>query len=101
MIMEKTVFISMPINELQTLIIDSVNVCLKNSPQNGVLIHSQKSKNILDTDQLMVKLGVTRPTLSKWRKDGRIPFIQVGAVVRYDLDAVLEALSKKKGGKKC
>lgn len=51
---------------------------------------------ILDTDQLMEKLGVTRPTLSKWRKEGRIPFIQVGAVVRYDLDKVLEALESKK-----
>jgi excisionase family DNA binding protein len=55
-----------------------------------------KSKSILDTDQLMEKLGVTRPTLSKWRKEGRIPFIQVGAVVRYDLDKVLEVLENKK-----
>ena len=55
-----------------------------------------KSNNILDTDQLMEKLGVTRPTLSKWRKEGRIPFIQVGSVVRYDLDKVLEALENKK-----
>lgn len=54
------------------------------------------TKNILDTDQLMAKLGVTRPTLSKWRKESRIPFIQVGAVVRYDLDKVLEALESKK-----
>lgn len=53
-------------------------------------------KTILDTDQLMVKLGVTRPTLLKWRKEGRIPFIQVGSVVRYDLDKVLEALESKK-----
>ncbi|SMD46392.1 DNA binding domain-containing protein, excisionase family [Aquiflexum balticum DSM 16537] len=57
-----------------------------------------KSKEglILDTDQLMEKLGVTRPTLSKWRKEGRIPFIQVGSVVRYDLDKVLEVLENKK-----
>ncbi|MDR7130337.1 excisionase family DNA binding protein [Algoriphagus sp. 4150] len=53
-------------------------------------------KSILDTDQLMAKLGITRPTLSKWRKEGRIPFIQVGSVVRYDLDKVLEALESKK-----
>lgn len=57
---------------------------------------TRKSQTILDTDELMAKLGVTRPTLSKWRKEGRIPFIQVGAVVRYDLDKVLEALESKK-----
>jgi excisionase family DNA binding protein len=55
-----------------------------------------QQRTILDTDQLMAKLGVTRPTLSKWRKENRIPFIQVGAVVRYDLDKVLEALESKK-----
>jgi excisionase family DNA binding protein len=59
-------------------------------------VKTNKSKSILDTDQLMAKLGVTRPTLSKWRKENRIPFIQVGAVVRYDLDKVLEALESKK-----
>ena len=36
-----------------------------------------QQKTILDTDQLMAKLGITRPTLSKWRKEKRIPFIQV------------------------
>lgn len=94
--MEKTVFISMTFTELQTLIIDSVNVCLKNTPEKHVIGQSHQSKNILDTDQLMAKLGITRPTLSKWRKEGRIPFIKVGAVVRYDLDKVLEALKSKK-----
>lgn len=96
MIVEKTVFISMPVNELQTLIIDSLNACLKYSPESGIAVQPKQSQTILDTDQLMAKLGVTRPTLSKWRKENRIPFIQVGNVVRYDLDKVLEALENKK-----
>lgn len=62
----------------------------------GESIISKPSQTILDTDQLMAKLGVTRPTLSRWRKENRIPFIQVGSVVRYDLDKVLEALENKK-----
>jgi predicted DNA-binding transcriptional regulator AlpA len=32
--MEKTVFISLPINELQSVIIDCVNACLRNSKYN-------------------------------------------------------------------
>ena len=94
--MEKTIFISMPFNELQTLIIDSVNVCLKNKPEGQNPTQGNQQRTILDTDQLMAKLGVTRPTLSKWRKENRIPFIQVGSVVRYDLDKVLEVLESKK-----
>ncbi|MCS5491764.1 helix-turn-helix domain-containing protein [Algoriphagus limi] len=54
------------------------------------------TKTILDTDELGAKLGVTRPTISRWRKENRIPFIQVGSVIRYDLEKVLEALENKK-----
>lgn len=61
-----------------------------------LLTKQTTEQTILDTDQLMAKLGVTRPTLSRWRKENRIPFIQVGSVVRYDLDKVLEALENKK-----
>lgn len=53
---------------------------------------------ILDGDELIEKLGITRQTLARWRKQKRIPFIQAGAVIRYDLNKVLEALEKKKGG---
>ena len=96
---EKTVLLSISLGDLQSLIIDSVNVCLENLDSEYPV--SPKQKNILDTEQLMERLNVTRPTVQRWRNTGRIPFIQVGNVVRYDLDAVLEALSKKKVGKKC
>lgn len=96
---EKTVLTSLSLGHLQSLIIDSVNVCLENFNSGSPVIPKQKT--IVDTEQLMERLNVTRPTVQRWRDTGRIPFIQVGNVVRYDLDAVLEALSKKKGGKKC
>ncbi|WP_353890996.1 helix-turn-helix domain-containing protein [Algoriphagus sediminis] len=83
-------------SELQALLIDSISHCLKNSDNLEQFKTTSKPKLILTTDQLMLKLGVTRPTLSKWRKEGRIPFIQEGSVVRYDLEKVLEALENKK-----
>lgn len=51
---------------------------------------------IVDGDTLEGKLGITRQTLGRWRKNGRIPYIQVGQVIRYDLDKVIEALENKK-----
>ena len=53
-------------------------------------------KSLINTDQLMKKLGVTRPTIQKWRDEGRIPFAQEGHIIRYDIDEVIEALAKKK-----
>ena len=92
--MEKPIIlISMPFHQFKDEIAKLIQVQLEGTQlfQNQIL-----RQTILDTDELMAKLGVTRPTLSKWRKEGRIPFIQVGAVVRYDLDKVLEALESKK-----
>ena len=40
-------------------------------------------------------LGITEPTLISWRKKGRIPFMQVGSAIRYDLSAVLKAIEGK------
>ena len=47
--MEKTVFISLPIEDLQTVIIDCVNSCLKNSKQGNN--ESQPEKDELLTVQ--------------------------------------------------
>lgn len=92
--MEKPIILfSMPFHQFK----DEIAKMIKNQLESGSLESTvSKTQTILDTDELMVKLGVTRPTLSKWRKENRIPFIQVGSVVRYDLDKVLEALENKK-----
>lgn len=54
---------------------------------------------IVDGETLEKELSITRQTLQRWRKTNRIPFIQVGAVIRYDFQKVIEALEKKKGGR--
>lgn len=51
---------------------------------------------IIDGDNLCKKLGITRQTLFRWRKQNRIPFIQQGAVVRYDFNKVVQALEEGK-----
>lgn len=97
--MEQTVFFSIPLHRLKQEFQGWVKEAISEANLDPNILPNQKT--ILDTDQLMERLNVTRPTVQRWRDSGRIPYIQVGNVVRYDLDAVLEALSKKKGGKKC
>jgi excisionase family DNA binding protein len=76
---------------------DEIAKIIQDQLQGSQMFQQPISKQtIVSTEYLMEKLGVTRPTLSKWRKEGRIPFIQVGSVVRYDLDKVLEVLENKK-----
>lgn len=92
--MEKqTILFPIPLHRLKVEVQAWVKEVLDQKDPGQIL---SNQNTILDTDQLMAKLGVTRPTLSKWRKEKRIPFIQVGSVVRYDLEKVLEALGTNK-----
>lgn len=49
---------------------------------------------IVDEAFLAKEIKVTRQTIGRWRIQGRIPFIQVGSVIRYDFLKVIEALEE-------
>ncbi len=55
---------------------------------------SNTSKPI-STRELCEHLGVTEPTIIRWRKKGLIPFFQIGSAVRFDLPKVIAALEKR------
>lgn len=49
---------------------------------------------IISDKTLCERLEVTRQTIGRWRKQNRIPFIQIGSVIRYDFNKVVEALEE-------
>jgi excisionase family DNA binding protein len=72
--MEKTVFISLPIEDLQTVIIDCVNACLKNIKH----LHSEQPTETdrwFDLNELCQYHPdkPTKPTVYGWVNDGTIP----------------------------
>lgn len=52
-------------------------------------------ENPITGKELCKYLGISEPTLIRWRKKGKIPFLRVGGVLRYDKAAVSKALEKK------
>ena len=52
--------------------------------------------NIITEKELSERLNITKVTLHKYRKQGKIPFSQVGRTIRYDYKEVMEALKHKK-----
>ena len=72
--MEKTVFISLPIEDLQTVIIDCVNSCLKNNKQ----VHSEQPQ----TDELLTVqdtakfLSLSVPTVYTLISKGELPVMK-------------------------
>lgn len=49
----------------------------------------------ITTKQLCEHLGITEPTVIRWKKKGKIPYMRIGASVRFNLKDVLKALEKK------
>jgi transcriptional regulator with XRE-family HTH domain len=83
--------------EFKSLMLEAVEFAVKNIPQREPTQEAQ----IITGEDLSKKLGITIQTLIRWRQKGKIPFLQIGNSIRYDLHKVLDSLeAKKKGAKK-
>jgi excisionase family DNA binding protein len=116
--MEKTVFISLPIEDFQTVIIDCVNSCLKNSRQVDTAPPAETNR-WFDLNELCLYIPdkPSKPTVYGWVNAGTIPVHKGGKKLRFlksEIDSWLmqgrkktlaeitseaEANLKKKGGK--
>lgn len=62
-------------------------------------IESSKEREVnmerpITTKELCEYLGVTEPTVLRWRNKGKIPFFTIGSAVRFNLAEVLKALGE-------
>ena len=101
MVMQKTVLISMEVEDLQLVIIDCVNSCLKHHQTNL----SGTTDKILAVDAVCKKFGVSRTTVYEWRRSGKVPSHQRGRRVFFKESELLkfrteELEDQKKGGVK-
>jgi len=51
--------------------------------------------NIITEKELSKRLNISKVTLHKYRKEGKIPFSQIGRTIRYDYKEVMETLKHK------
>lgn len=85
--MEKT-NITISKEELQQLIEDAVYKATCTQPN--------LEYNIITEKELSKRIGISKVTLHKYRKEGKIPFSQVGRTIRYDYKEVMETIKFKK-----
>ena len=70
--MNKTVFISLPIEDLQTVIIDCVNSCLKNNKQS-LFESKEQSEQLLTIQEAANLLHLSVPTIYSKHSKGELP----------------------------
>ena len=52
-------------------------------------------RTVRGVNNLAAELGVSSPTVHKWKKAGIIPFWQVGRIIYFDLEKVNLALNQR------
>ena len=95
--MNKTVLISLPIEELQTVIIDCVNSCLRNNKQESKPPTDQPEQ-LLTIQQAAALLSLTVPTLYSKCSKGELPVMKRSKRLYFSRTELLDYL--KQGRKK-
>jgi len=95
--MENVFLTSLTTPEVRQLFRQELETYFETHSQN--LTSKPQNEQPINTKELINFLDITEPTLIRWRKKGKIPFLQVGSRILYQKSAVLAALENKKGGK--
>ncbi len=53
--------------------------------------------DLINSRELSQKLGISAPTLFRWRKKGKIPYLRVGESIKYNLVDVIKAIEVRRG----
>ena len=98
--MQQTILISMEVEDLKSMITDSVNACLRYHQLNA-----PNTEEILGVDEVCNKLGVSRTTVYEWRRSGKVPSHQIGRRVFFKKSELLkfrpnQLEDQKEGGKR-
>lgn len=95
--MDKTVFISLPIEDLQTVIIDCVNSCLKNNTKESKT-PTEQPEQLLTVQEAAQFLNLTVPTIYSKVSKGELPVMKRSKRLYFSSTELMEYL--KEGRKK-
>lgn len=89
--MQKNIFISLSIDELKQVIIDSIQ-------EIHPLQNSVSESDFMNQKQAAKYLGVSEPTIIKYKKEGKIPFEQLpgSTKVRFYKSELRSVLSRNR-----
>ena len=94
--MDKTVFISLPIEDLQTVIIDCVNSCLKNNTQEQP--PTEQPEQLLTVQEAAQFLNLTVSTIYSKVSKGELPVMKRSKRLYFSSTELMQYL--KEGRKK-
>jgi len=96
--MDKIVLISLPIEDLQTVIIDCVNSCLRNNKQESKAPTNQ-TEQLLTIQEAAKFLSLTVPIMYSKVSKGELPVMKRGKRLYFSRTELLEYVKQGHSGK--
>lgn len=90
--------IQVNLEELKQLIKEAVNDALKVSQPSASKTKTDDLIKIADVEEI---LGVSKVTIHKWKKIGRIPFHRISNRIFFKREEILDSLKKISRNKLC
>lgn len=92
--MEKTVLISLPIEQFETVIIDCINSCLKNHRQTENILVKEPEDRFLTVQQAAEFLSLSVPTIYSKCSKGELSFFKQGKRLYFSQKGLSEYLKQ-------
>lgn len=75
-------------NPFNTILVELRQISDRLSILEKGIVAEAGEPEYIDTKTLCKRIGVSQPTAIRWRKTGKLPFIQIDGIVRYDWGVV-------------
>ena len=82
--------------ELQELIDKAVMLAFEKLNTQSSVIAISKNEQPVTAKVLSQFLSISQPTLIRWRKKGKIPYLKLGGRILYQKSAVITAMESKR-----
>lgn len=78
--------------DMKEIIVECLDAYFKKGNKNDHAFPAPEK--LLNTKEICDFLRITEPTLIRWKKKGKVPFIEMGGIIRFDPVAITRAFEK-------
>ncbi len=94
--MQKLMLVELPVNELEAMIVNCVNACLRTHEGKKTLTEPENMEQLITKKEAAKLLSVHVSTIDNLRRDGSLTRYNIGKSARFKRGDIYELANKRK-----